>query len=127
MFVHGTSSYDRRYSQVSTEYTQDLSSYSGQLFYPNSPPQQTNPPTQAYELRERQGPAQPFITQFTASWPREQGKDYSAVQQVQEISQTGHSPPGTVGGRNLDTGYNPPYTRKWILWCFALLWLLIIA
>jgi len=127
MFAYNPSSYDRRYSHVNTEYTQDISSYSGQPWYPNISPHQATPVAPAYELRERQTPVQSSATHITAPWPRRSATNYSAVQQDQEISHVEHSPPGSVGVRNLNTGYNPLFTRKWILWCFSFLWFLIIA
>jgi len=120
MSANNGSSYDRRYSQISTEYNQDLSSYSGQPCYPLSPLQQTTPLAAAYELRERQALVESPIT-------NSKGSKYSAVQQVQDINETENSAPSAASGRDVNTGYNPLFTRKWTLWCFSLLWLLIIA
>lgn len=87
-------------------------------------------PALGYELQQQKASVRPFSSPSYADEDEEDElrpehrKTYSVVTSS-ELPDTPFPPGGNA--EKVNTGFNPLFTRRWILLCFAVLWVLIIA
>lgn len=86
--------------------------------------QDHNTPHTAFELQEQSTFVRSSSPQSDDEPDQARTKKYAVVTSSElprDVS------PLNIGAGKLNTGYNPLFTRRWILLCFALLWVLIIV
>lgn len=89
-----------------------------------TPTVKSTPSRPEYELQVYQSLSKTFTSSFVNEL-RTSTPKYTALESQDkepQIPAAGHISQGKV-----NTGYNPLFTRRWVLLCFSLLWVLIIT
>lgn len=84
-------------------------------------------PGSEYEMFERRPPTKRVASAFTEELPRFNQPKYAAVDTAEEYSSSKGLEEDHIGVGKVDTGYSPLFTRRWVLFSFALLWVLILV
>ena len=115
----------KRYSRLSGQGNDHNDAFTHQSWLSSSAPQTTD--QHGYEMHDRKVPAKSIASTFVEELPSLSQPKYTPVDNYTD----GELPKGLeedhIGAGKVNTGYNPLFTRRWVLLCFALLWLLIIA